>query len=81
MASVVFCKNCVFWSIDEDDQKMGECRKKAPVIIESMSDEEGALTGWPQSAVDDWCGDGSSAYIDGIGYIHGPYKPKKKEGK
>ena len=46
------CATCRHFRQSEDDNKMGECRRRAPVAISH------AIRIWPAVwAVEDWCGE------------------------
>lgn len=62
------CFNCRFWepqgvySLKEDDNNLGDCRVKAPVLI---MDEHGAPRAfWPPTNQDFWCAEHETASDD-----------------
>lgn len=61
------CENCRFFFVTEysesdprpgDIPLSGECRRRAPVLPNTVSDDGVIISGvWPNIFVEEWCGD------------------------
>ena len=56
------CKNCIFFSPDEDGGDIGECRRHAPKPKSYAPDSDIVTLNavWPDVCSSDWCGEWES---------------------
>lgn len=52
------CIDCRYWEPPVEDA-FGECRRRAPTILQGIPREEGQawVTAWPATCSGDWCGE------------------------
>ena len=58
------CEGCAFWRQDGQD---GQCKRHAPraVLLIDPGEDASAVTVWPWTEPNDWCGDLEAATYQG----------------
>ena len=63
------CESCMYFLLDHDKSKTGECRRRSPQFYTITQDEPSwdrdtpsssyvsYSSGWPDVSKDDWCGE------------------------
>ena len=52
------CPECKFW--DRITHLDGHCKRHAPAVVVVRHSTVQHMTKWPQTTVDDWCGEGEA---------------------
>ena len=59
------CGGCAFWRQDEQD---GQCKRYAPrgAVLVAPDEDFEAMTVWPWTSTDDWCGEWKQRTTDRV---------------